>query len=443
MIEDIQASSTSAIGGYQAPVTQNGNSAQTIRGDDTVVSHTVAPKARQHVSSVMRAGRGSGAATQSSRRPKSSSKTVHVGLGSRSYDIRVERGLLERVGPAMLDCLGLPKSGAEGRVAAVLVNPKVEHYYAKKVYPSLESAGFTVFPVVLVAGECYKSLQVVKRVYRTLYEQAVDRRTVIVAIGGGVIGDVAGFVAATYQRGLDFVQVPTTLLAQVDSSVGGKVGVNFNSAKNLIGAFYQPRGVFIDPNTLSSLPFRERRSGLAEIIKYGLIADKAFFEEVSSEVGGMLRLTSPYLEEAIAQSCRIKARVVELDERDEGLRAVLNFGHTVGHAVEALTGYHVYRHGEAIALGMVSACLIGEELGLTKPEVTGAVIDILIKAGFASIKLDDRLFINDIIRLLAHDKKTVAGSARFVLLEGLGKATPGHYVPEAAVRAALQRQRVI
>lgn len=363
---------------------------------------------------------------------------VHVELGSRSYDIVVRRHLVRELGAEIVRGLGL--SDGEGRKAAVLINPKVDHYYGKDIYSSLKDAGFEPVPIVLVAGECYKTLQTARRVYRTLYEKNVDRRTLIIAVGGGVIGDVAGFVAATFQRGLDFIQVPTTLLAQVDSSVGGKVGVNFESAKNLIGAFYQPRLVLIDPTTLNSLPYRERRSGLAEIIKYGAIYDADFYTRIDKDVIDILRLTSDFLQTAISRSCEIKANIVEQDERDMGLRAILNFGHSIGHALESLTGYHVYRHGEAIAVGMVSASLIGEELGITKPEVTDALTNTLNKAKFP-IGLDDRLYINDIVALLAHDKKAVDGVVRFVLLDRLGHATSGHEVPEEAIRAALQRQR--
>lgn len=367
------------------------------------------------------------------------SQTVRVDLGERSYDIRVERGILNDLGKEALKAIGI-KGDAGGRTAAVVVNPKVEHYHGKAIYESLKDAGFDVFPIVLVAGECYKNLQAARRIYGMLHERAVDRRTVIVAVGGGVIGDVAGFVAATYLRGLDYIQIPTTLLAQVDSSVGGKVGVNFKDGKNLVGAFYQPRLVAIDPNTLHSLPFRERRSGLAEIIKYGAIADKDFFGAVSAEIAGLLRLSSDYLETAIAHSCRIKAQVVEKDERDEGLRAILNFGHSVGHALEALTNYRVYRHGEAIAIGMVSACLIGEEMGVTDPSVTEAIKDVLIRAGFP-IHFDERLYPNDVIRVMSLDKKAVGGAVRFVLLTRLGQATTGHRVPEDVIRGALTRQR--
>jgi len=366
-------------------------------------------------------------------------QTVRVNLDKRSYNIYVERNILPRLGSILLKDLELG-SDAGGRIAAVLINPKIENYYGKIVQTSLEEAGFEYLPIVLVAGETYKTLQTVKRVYRLLYDKAVDRRTVVVAVGGGVIGDVAGYIASTYQRGLDYVQVPTTLLAQVDSSVGGKVGVNFDQAKNLIGSFYQPRAVLADPLTLSSLPFRERRSGLAEIIKCGAIADADFFRSVAEDVNAMLRLTSSNLEAAIARTIRIKAEVVEKDERDLGIRAILNFGHTVGHAVEALTGYHVYRHGEAVAIGMVSACLIGEEMGITPPDATEAILNVLQKAGFP-FHLDDRIYPNDVIRLSALDKKSIGGSARFVLLERLGKATAGHDVSNDIIKAALLRQR--
>ena len=262
----------------------------------------------------------------------------------------------------------------------------------------------------------------------------------VVALGGGVIGDLAGFAAATYTRGLEFVQVPTTLLAQVDSSVGGKTGVNFGSAKNLIGAFHQPCLVVIDPETLNSLPERERRSGLAEVIKYGIIADSAFADLLWREMPGLLDLTSPELEGVLAHSCAIKAHIVEQDEREDGLRAILNFGHTVGHALESVTHYGAYTHGEAIALGMVSGVLIGEEAGVTRPEDTAGLIRLLRAAGFA-VRLNSEHSVPEIVRLLAWDKKSIGGSARFVLMEEIGRATPGHVVSEAVIKAALARQQ--
>ena len=364
---------------------------------------------------------------------------VHLELGPRSYDILVRRGLLTQAGPEI--AARLEGGNVRGRLAVVFTHPKVNLYHGETLRKSLEACGFRVLLLPVMAGEAYKTLQTVRRLYKHLHAAQADRRTVVVALGGGVIGDVAGFVAATYNRGLDFVQIPTTLLAQVDSSVGGKVGVNFDSGKNLVGAFYQPRLVLIDPNTLRSLPLRERRSGMAEVLKYGIISDRPFFEMLSREAGGLVRLTSPQLEYAIARSCEIKARVVEQDERDDGLRAILNFGHTIGHALEAITRYRVYRHGEAIAIGMVSACLIGEEVGLTDPADTAAVITGFRNAGFKMLHLDQSLPIGEILGLLSWDKKSVDGAARFVLLETMGRATPGHSVPEAVLRRALERLR--
>jgi 3-dehydroquinate synthase len=375
------------------------------------------------------------------RTGSASGERVRVELGERSYEIVVAGGALDRAGVEIAAALA-GKAGPDGRTAAILVNPAVHRRYGMRLESSLTAAGFNILTIPVTAGETHKTLRTVSRIFDRLYEHAVDRRTVIVALGGGVIGDVAGYVAASYQRGLDLVQVPTTLLAQVDSSVGGKTGVNFGAAKNLIGAFHQPRLVLIDPDTLRSLPLRERRSGMAEVIKYGVISDAAFYDRVSLEIGDLLNLTSGFLDQAIAHSCRIKARVVEADERDLGLRAILNFGHTVGHALEAVTGYRVYRHGEAIALGMVSACLVGEEMGITGKNVTGSLVDLLRKAGFA-VSLDPGMDPNAIICLLALDKKAIGGAARFVLAPKIGEATPGHLATDAVVRSALARQRLI
>jgi 3-dehydroquinate synthase len=366
---------------------------------------------------------------------------VSVNLAERSYDIVVARGVLDNAGCAIARALG-QNGGVAGRTAAIVVNPKVDRIYGPRLVSSLKGAGFSVITIPVAAGESYKTLRAVERIFEQLYRHAVDRKTVIVALGGGVIGDVAGYAAASYQRGLDFVQIPTTLLAQVDSSVGGKTGVNFGSAKNLIGAFYQPRLVLVDPDTLKTLSLRERRSGMAEVIKYGVIADASLFSRISDEIAGLLDLKSSFLEEAIARSCRIKAGVVASDERDMGLRAILNFGHTVGHALESVTNYRTYRHGEAIALGMVSASLIGEEMGITPPAVTRALTDLLVRAGFA-VKLDASLGIQQIISLLSLDKKSVAGGARFVLAPNLGSATFGHIVSDAIVTRALDRQRLM
>jgi 3-dehydroquinate synthase len=362
---------------------------------------------------------------------------VQVGLGSRSYDIKVGRGLLGRLGPETAACLG---GKSEGRLAVVVSSPEIAGLYGGIAAESLNAAGFRTESVLVPAGEQSKSLDSVQELYTALHALSADRRTVVIALGGGVIGDLAGFAAATYTRGLEFVQVPTTLLAQVDSSVGGKTGVNFGAAKNLIGAFYQPRLVLIDPDTLATLPMRERLSGLAEVIKYGIIGDKDFFALLERETAGLLDLTSPHLESVLAHSCAMKARIVEQDEREDGLRAVLNFGHTVGHALEAVTHYQTYTHGEAIALGMVSAALIGEEIGITPAADTERMTALLKAAGF-TVHLNSAHSLTEIVRLLAWDKKSIGGSARFVLMEEIGRVTPGHQVSDTVIAKALKRQQ--
>ena len=363
-------------------------------------------------------------------------QTVTVNLGSRSYDIIVKRGALGRLGAETAARLG----GADGRLAVIVSSPDIAQLYGGAATESLNAAGFRTETVLVPAGEASKSLGAVEELYAALHRLSADRKTVVIALGGGVIGDLAGFAAATYTRGLDFVQVPTTLLAQVDSAVGGKTGVNFGGAKNLVGAFHQPRLVVIDPDTLQTLPERERRSGLAEVLKYGIIADNAFALLLQREMPGLSALTSPHLGYVLAHSCRIKARVVEQDEREDGLRAILNFGHTVGHALESLTHYQTYTHGEAVALGMVSAALIGEEAAVTRPEDTAFLIGLIHSAGFA-VRLDPAHSATEIVRLLAWDKKSLGGTARFVLMEAVGRATPGHVVTDAAIHAALLRQQ--
>lgn len=365
-------------------------------------------------------------------------QTVHLNLGPRSYDIAVGRGLLSRLGPEL--AARLPSAGDDGRTVIVVSSPRIARHYAENVRRSLADAGFRVELLSLPAGERYKTLATVRRAYEFLHAHAVDRHAIVLALGGGVIGDMAGFIASSYSRGLDFVQIPTTLLAQVDSSVGGKTGVNFGPTKNLIGAFYQPRFVLIDPDTLRTLPRRERRSGLAEVIKYGIIDDRDFFDLLAHEGPSLVSLTSAHLEHAIMRSCEIKARVVEQDEREGGLRAILNFGHTIGHALEAVTRYRMYTHGEAISVGMVSAALIGEEVGVTKPEDTKAIVNVFQSVGLP-VGLERSLDLEEIVRLTAWDKKSVGGTARFVLMEELGRVTPGHVVPVESVRRALERQR--
>ncbi len=365
---------------------------------------------------------------------------VSLQLGPRSYDIIVERGLLARVGQEIAERIAGGEGG--GRLAVIVTQPNIANLYAETVTGSLRSAGFSVQTIALAAGETRKTLRTVEKAYTYLRDMAADRRTVIVALGGGVIGDIAGFLAATYNRGLDFVQIPTTLLAQVDSSVGGKVGVNFGPGKNLIGSFYQPRFVAIDPDTLATLPLREHRSGFAEVLKYGIIDDKPFFDLLVGEGKRLVSRQSALLEQVIAQSCRIKARVVEQDEQEGGLRAILNFGHTIGHALESITQYRMFTHGEAVALGMASAALVGEEMGLTPPTHTRELMHALPVFGFRT-QLPPTLSLGGILELLSLDKKSVGGEARFVLMDKIGHVTPGHVVPRAVLERALVRQQAL
>src|SRR5579862_2236258 len=286
-------------------------------------------------------------------------RTVKVPLGNRSYNIVIGRGLLRGLGAACKK-LGL------GNRCAIISDRNVARHFGKLAQKSLQGAGFDAVLIVVPAGETAKSLKTVQSCYDRLAQHRLERKSYIVALGGGVVGDLAGFVAATYLRGIPFIQVPTTLLAQVDSSVGGKVGVNLKAGKNLVGAFHQPRLVLCDLDTLSSLPAREFRSGLAEVIKYGIICDARLFAHLEHDLPKLLKRDPDTLTEVIARCCEIKADVVGQDETETGLRAILNFGHTIGHAIENISGYGKYLHGEAISIGQVAAAkLSSQQLGLS------------------------------------------------------------------------------
>ncbi|HEX3448770.1 MAG TPA: 3-dehydroquinate synthase, partial [Isosphaeraceae bacterium] len=274
---------------------------------------------------------------------------------------------------------------------------------------------------VLPTGESTKSLEQASRLYDELVKINAERHTLIVALGGGVIGDLAGFVAATFARGLPLIMVPTTLLAQVDSSVGGKVGINHPDAKNIIGAFHQPAGVWIDIKSLSTLPTRELRCGLAEVVKYGVILDAEFFVTLEQIAEDILRREHGALERVILRCCQLKAEVVTQDEREEtGLRAMLNFGHTVGHAIEATAGYDGrYKHGEAVAVGMVAECRLAERLGWVKGNVTDPLVRLLERFGLPTRAPE--LDANHLIDAMSRDKKNRRGKIRFVLPRSLGK----------------------
>lgn len=363
-------------------------------------------------------------------------RIVNVPLGTRSYKIEIGPGLLSGLGA---HCAQL-KLGSR---CAVISDRNVAPQFAKKVQASLKKAGFESVLVTVPAGETAKSLKVVEQCYDALAKHRLERKSFIVALGGGVVGDLAGFVAATYLRGVAFVQVPTTLLAQVDSSVGGKVGVNLKSGKNLVGAFHQPRGVLCDLDSLRTLPVREFRAGLAEVIKYGIIYDAALFERLERDLVKLLKREAKTLEEVIARCCEIKADVVGQDETESGLRAILNFGHTIGHAIENISGYGKYLHGEAISIGQVAAAILSAELtGLPESDVVR--IAALFQA--AGLPTDIRLTAAQRKKLFAAmrlDKKVSAGEIKFVLAKKIGEVVWGQKVPDAAVSDALEVLPVI
>ncbi len=365
------------------------------------------------------------------RRRTAVSSNVRVGLGAKAYDIRVETGSLSAIGPLAATVVG-PSS------ALVVTGDGPVGTYGDEAARSLWRCGIATSVLRIPAGERFKTLRWVERICERMAEAHMDRRAAVVAVGGGVIGDMAGLAAALYMRGVAVIQVPTTLLAQVDASVGGKTGVNMRAGKNLIGAFHQPRAVLIDPATLATLPIRELRAGLAEVIKHGLIRDAAYLDEVRADICRLLERDCAALHRAIVGSCRIKAAVVESDETERGLRAVLNFGHTVGHAVETLGGYRRFRHGEAVAIGMVAACLIGEEIGVTEANVTAEVRALLGAAGLP-VRLPRSMAPETVMEAMRADKKSSDGRPRFVLLRDIGHAEPGFDPEPVSVARALER----
>jgi 3-dehydroquinate synthase len=358
-------------------------------------------------------------------------RLVTVPLGQRSYPIWIGSKLLSR--------LGAQCSTAQlGRRCAIITDARVAPLYAARATASLKRAGFDPLVVTVPAGEASKSLKVAATCFDRLAAHRLERKSFIVALGGGVVGDLAGFVAATYLRGLAFVQVPTTLLAQVDSSVGGKVGVNLPSGKNLVGAFHQPRLVLCDLDTLRSLPAREYRAGLAEVIKYGIIHDAALFQRLEKDMPRLLRLERATLGEVVARCCEIKAEVVGQDETETGRRAILNFGHTIGHAIEALSGYGRHLHGEAISLGQIAAAQLSAwQTGLTPAEV-GRVQAIFARAGLPTRIRFTKRDLAGLFAAMKLDKKVSDGEIKFVLAERIGAVRWGEPVPEPVVRKAVE-----
>ena len=358
---------------------------------------------------------------------------LRVALAERSYDIEIGTACLDRLGAFVAQRLPY-------RHAMVITDENVVQPHAEAAVASLSQPVGGRSPqvelLVVEAGEASKQTATALWLWEQLLQRKADRKTVVVAVGGGVIGDLAGFVAATFARGIPFVQVPTTLLAQVDSSVGGKVGINLPGAKNMVGAFWQPRGVLIDTAVLATLPDREYRAGLAEVVKYGVILDAQFFEFLENNVAGLNARDDAVLQHAILRSCQLKAEVVSQDEREEtGLRAVLNYGHTFCHAIETLTGYGEYLHGEAVAIGMVCASQLAERLGRVPAELTQRQHHLLRALHLPTDlpPLDPQAMLD----VMARDKKAEQGQLRFVLPTRLGHVETVRDVPTRDVLAVI------
>ncbi|MBN8248277.1 MAG: 3-dehydroquinate synthase [Verrucomicrobia bacterium] len=360
-------------------------------------------------------------------------RTVQVPLGSRAYTIHIGNGLLAKLGEP---CRRLKL----GERCTIVTDANVGPRYADAVLRALKMAGFVANVVTVPAGESAKSLKVLGECFDQFAMRRLERRSFVVALGGGCVGDLAGFAAASYLRGIPYVQVATTLLAQVDSSVGGKVGINLKAGKNLVGAFHQPRAVFCDLDTLATLPERELKAGLAEVVKYGVIQDAELFRRLERELDRILARDPGVLSAIIARCCTLKSEVVTQDEFETGgVRAMLNFGHTLGHGLEAISGYQEYLHGEAVSVGMVAAGLLSTRvLGFPEKDA-GRLRALLTRIGLpVALKLAPRkreqLF--DAMRL---DKKVSGGELKFVLARALGEVVPGQRVADSDIQAVLNQ----
>ena len=338
-------------------------------------------------------------------------KTININLGKRSYPIYVGEGLLGNY--------DLFKNHIASKKLAIVTNEKIAPLYLKKITDTL-SKDKDIIPIILPDGESFKNYKTLNLIYDELLKNKANRQTTLIALGGGVIGDITGFASATFMRGVDFIQIPTTLLSQVDSSVGGKTGINHQLGKNMIGAFYQPKCVIADITLLNTLDDKQLSAGLAEVIKYGLIRDLDFFEWLENNIDGIVKRDPKLLIESVVRSCQNKAEIVEADEFESGLRAILNLGHTFGHAIETATGYGEWLHGEAIATGMVMAAHLSEQMGwLTKGE-SSRIKSLIINANLPINP--PNISKQDFLDLMQLDKKTKGDQINLVLQQGIGKA---------------------
>ncbi|MBN1188918.1 MAG: 3-dehydroquinate synthase [Dehalococcoidales bacterium] len=350
------------------------------------------------------------------------------GLRSRGYDICIGKGLLESAGEKLRDL------GYRGK-AVIITNPVVRDYYAGVLKTGLEAAGFDAVVLEVPEGEKYKSMEWAGRLYNQLSEHGVERMTPVLAVGGGVIGDLAGFVAATYMRGIPLVQVPTTLLAQVDSSTGGKVAVDHGHLKNMVGSFYQPSLVIADVSSLSTLPESEFINGLSELVKHAIILDRELFGWLESRLDLLRARDAVCLEDAVYRSVGIKAGVVEKDEEDRNLRNILNFGHTIGHALETVSDFKL-QHGRAVAIGMAGAARISQKMGFLSGPETGRIRTLLVDAGLPVNHSFPE--VEKIIQAMKHDKKRAEGKSRFVLLRGIGEVFLSEDVSDTLVEEVVK-----
>jgi 3-dehydroquinate synthase len=338
--------------------------------------------------------------------------TLQLDLGERSYPIHIGSGLLDQA--------DLYKKHIKGTFTAVVTNETVAPLYADKVVKTLESIGQKVKLIVLPDGEAFKTWEVLQKIFDGLLENSADRKTTLLALGGGVIGDMTGFAAACYMRGIKFIQVPTTLLSQVDSSVGGKTGINHPLGKNMVGAFHQPQAVIADLDTLKTLPAEELAAGLAEVIKHGAIADAEFLSWIEKNQDALNKCDPAAMEHAVRRSCEIKSQVVAQDEKEGGIRAILNFGHTFGHAIEAGMGYGAWLHGQAVGCGMVMAADLSVRVGLLS-EAEASRLKKIIEALHLPTQ-PPKLGVDRFMELMSVDKKAEGGEVRYILLNGLGQA---------------------
>ena len=357
--------------------------------------------------------------------------SIHVELDENSYPIYIEQGHLGQIGELL-------KPKAKSPKVIVVADAVVSKHYSRTVSESLSNAGFDFRTVEVPAGEEYKSLTEFARLHDELIDHRMYRASTLLALGGGAIGDLAGFVAATYMRGIAWVQVPTTLLSQVDASVGGKTAINHPKGKNLIGAFHQPEFVLSDVKTLETLPSREIRSGLVEIIKYGMIMDTPLFDQIETNLDAVLDLDVSILIDVIARSCKDKAYVVGKDEKESGLREILNYGHTFGHALEALTNYDTYRHGEAVAIGMNCAAQLASNLCMLDLADWERQRNLLQRAGLP-VNFSSEIDPDKVIEKMYLDKKAKGGKLRLILPTQIGEVVVRDDIDEAAITAAISQ----